>query len=451
MAKKNLNDLLNSIAKDSEREAKFGSIRREVNKFKHIYYLDLNTLISEVSVQLEGLQAKKSEARLKLTQEQRDKIKLLCSKYFSRVKKAFIANSNTGNFKVYNIKDSGSYFEVTIESKNGRGDVFYSFISKNRGPALEKLRVDLFTELKLDSPEAIRRIFGTESQEGGGLLQIGHREGASVAEYRATKYLRSLEIKTNNILKKYGPLESVLKLRADVETSDRLSHLKTASFSIIYVSEQGQDSNREQGGAEKAIISSIKKKLKEALSADEWANFKSSPSAYNVIAQNLLRAAKSKGAKVGKLSTTSRSKTSSNKVEKVIGKTIRSGSTDSINLQGERAERTMDMPQRNWSQLLPLINSRLTAQVTRNMGSPRLNNRTGRLAQSAQVVGVDQTREGFPSFVFDYERDPYDVFDRTLGRSPWNTPQRDPRALVDQSVREIVREMAIGRFFTRRA
>jgi hypothetical protein len=86
-----------------------------------------------------------------------------------------------------------------------------------------------------------------------------------------------------------------------------------------------------------------------------------------------------------------------------------------------------------------------------NMKNPRLINRTGRFAQSARVVNVEQTSQGFPSFVFDYERDPYDVFDRTLGRSPWNTAQRDPRALVDLSVREIVREMAIGRFYTRRA
>jgi hypothetical protein len=106
---------------------------------------------------------------------------------------------------------------------------------------------------------------------------------------------------------------------------------------------------------------------------------------------------------------------------------------------------------RNWLQLLPMINSRLTDTVAKNMGSPRLNFRSGRFAQSAKVVNVEQTPQGFPSFVFDYERDPYDVFDRTLGRSPWNTPQRDPRALVDVSVREIVREMAIGRFFTRRA
>lgn len=85
------------------------------------------------------------------------------------------------------------------------------------------------------------------------------------------------------------------------------------------------------------------------------------------------------------------------------------------------------------------------------MKYPSLVNRTGTFGNSAKIVNVEQTREGFPTFVFDYERDPYDVFDRTLGRSPWNTPQRDPRALVDKSVRELVREMAIGRFYTRRA
>lgn len=85
------------------------------------------------------------------------------------------------------------------------------------------------------------------------------------------------------------------------------------------------------------------------------------------------------------------------------------------------------------------------------MKAPALVNRTGTFAQSVKITNIEQTREGYPSFVFDYERDPYDVFDRIKGRAPWNTPQRDPRALVDKSVREVVREMAINRFYTRRA
>jgi len=98
-----------------------------------------------------------------------------------------------------------------------------------------------------------------------------------------------------------------------------------------------------------------------------------------------------------------------------------------------------------------MLNAKLPPRVMGNMRSPALVNRTGTFANSTKVVNVEQTREGFPTFVFDYERDPYDVFDRTKGKSPWNTPERDPRALVDRSLREIVREMAIGRFYTRRA
>ncbi len=85
------------------------------------------------------------------------------------------------------------------------------------------------------------------------------------------------------------------------------------------------------------------------------------------------------------------------------------------------------------------------------MGAPGLVNRTGTFANSTKVIDIQTTKERYPSIVFDYQRSPYDVFDKTKGKAPWNTPARDPRALVDRSVREIVREMAIGRFFTRRA
>ena len=36
------------------------------------------------------------------------------------------------------------------------------------------------------------------------------------------------------------------------------------------------------------------------------------------------------------------------------------------------------------------------------------------------------------------------------GSEPWATPERDPRKLIDGSIREIAARLAIGRFFTRR-
>jgi hypothetical protein len=209
--------------------------------------------------------------------------------------------------------------------------------------------------------------------------------------------------------------------------------------------------------ADKAAAASLIKDITK-LGAEYWAKKPGSPSSLENIINLLVKEARKAGGRTKKIDTKNLrgpkepTNLKSKSLKGIRGKSKKlkplSSSANNLNLPAQRAVKSA--PQ-NWLQLLPMINSRLTDTVAKNMKSPKLNFRTGRFAQSAKVVNVEQTREGFPSFVFDYERDPYDVFDRTLGRSPWNTPQRDPRALVDQSVREIVREMAIGRFFTRRA
>jgi hypothetical protein len=99
--------------------------------------------------------------------------------------------------------------------------------------------------------------------------------------------------------------------------------------------------------------------------------------------------------------------------------------------------------------LIGLINEKLPGQVAKNMGSPRLNYRTGRFASSVKVVDVATTAKGFPSFGYTYQRDPYEVFESTSG-TRFSSVERDPRSLIDTSIREIAAELALGRFFTRR-
>ena len=99
--------------------------------------------------------------------------------------------------------------------------------------------------------------------------------------------------------------------------------------------------------------------------------------------------------------------------------------------------------------LINLINQKLPRQVAQNMGSPRLNLRTGRFAGSVRVVDVITTAKGFPSFGYTYQRAPYEVFEATSG-TRFSSVERDPRTLIDTSIREIASELAIGRFFTRR-
>ena len=95
------------------------------------------------------------------------------------------------------------------------------------------------------------------------------------------------------------------------------------------------------------------------------------------------------------------------------------------------------------------LNAKLPDRVAQNMGPPALEYRTGRFASSVRATDVVTTPKGFPSIGYTYQRDPYEVFENTSG-SRFADAQRDPRVIIDKSIREIAAEMAIGRLFTRR-
>ena len=99
--------------------------------------------------------------------------------------------------------------------------------------------------------------------------------------------------------------------------------------------------------------------------------------------------------------------------------------------------------------LLGIMNSRISDVVAKNMGPPRLENRTGRFASSVRITDVTRTKQGFPSIGYTYQRQPYGVFEATSG-SRFASPSRDPRPLIDASIREIAAQFALGRLYTRR-
>ena len=100
--------------------------------------------------------------------------------------------------------------------------------------------------------------------------------------------------------------------------------------------------------------------------------------------------------------------------------------------------------------LIGLINEKLPDTVRKNMNAPALENRTGKFAASVRLTDVVQTPHGFPSFGYTYQKNPYQVFEDGGGTAPWANGDRDPRDLIDKSIREIAAQFAIGRFYTRR-
>lgn len=108
----------------------------------------------------------------------------------------------------------------------------------------------------------------------------------------------------------------------------------------------------------------------------------------------------------------------------------------------------VSQPVLNLNALKAQINARLSMTVIKNMGTPALENRTGRFARSVQVTDITQTSQGFPSIGYTYDKYPYQTFEPGFKQG---STQRDPRKLIDRSIRDIASELLVGRFYTRRA
>jgi hypothetical protein len=100
--------------------------------------------------------------------------------------------------------------------------------------------------------------------------------------------------------------------------------------------------------------------------------------------------------------------------------------------------------------ILAMFNQKMPQTVAKNMGPPGLQNQTGRFASSVRVTDVSRTAQGHPSIGYTYQKNPYQVFEMSQGDGRWATPQRDPRKLIDASIREIAAQLALGRLYTRR-
>ena len=101
-------------------------------------------------------------------------------------------------------------------------------------------------------------------------------------------------------------------------------------------------------------------------------------------------------------------------------------------------------------QLLTLLKAKLPQTVAENMGPPGLEYRTGRFASSVKPTDVVNTAQGYPSIGYTYQRNPYQVFEMGAGDSRWANSDRDPRKVIDLSIREIAAQLVVGRLYTRR-
>jgi len=98
--------------------------------------------------------------------------------------------------------------------------------------------------------------------------------------------------------------------------------------------------------------------------------------------------------------------------------------------------------------LIVALNKGLHQAVRGNMGSPRLNNVSSRFSDSVEVTNIITPTRGFPIVDYTYMLYPYQTFEVGWARG---STQRDPRPLIDMSIREVATTVAFNKFHTRRS
>jgi hypothetical protein len=412
----NIVDGLASAALDSiERSPLLKQYRSRISDRKnHTFIGNLESFKSSV---YQGVKTQRSKG-WSPTIKQDEELTQVITEYLSKMYSTLRADSISKVFSYSFIGGTPTDFKVLIA---GDGLIFNHIKLLRQNAGISKVSA------------TIKRLFNQTGKKIA--VDVTHMESSTVAEQFATEMLVRFESR-GNIPVSTAAIE---RLKATIKYNPLSTKIATISV------EDGFGLTNQSTVTEAEIT----KLLAEAIGKDFIE--KEAPNIIkprvNKELNNLIDIAKKAGAKtskklpVDKGGTATKSKNLKRKPSK-RGSTIVDG-PDKFSLKQKQ-------DWSNWSSLIRIINGKLPQQVAKNMGAPRLVYRTGRFANSTKVVGVDFTQKGNPTFEYDYSSKPYGIFERG-SKSSLATPARDPKALVDKSIREIVKELAVDRFYTRRA
>ena len=308
-------------------------------------------------------------------------------------------------------------------------------------------------------PKSLKRQSGSSSatremQKQSDVFNLGHQNLSNIEHFLNAGIHNALnEVFNDTELPK--ELESELKQKfpefGNSAYKAILAVYKNAQEGTVEVSIESKILNIRKGGSEEQQLS---RDLKKVLLEMDVPNLDGSDSLVRAHRKKLVKAIadpylKAKGVKRVKTENT-KIKESSKKIishDVKTQKAKRKGSFGAKVTLATKKQAKQTTP--NLASILGYLNMKLPDVVAGNMGDPRLNYRTGRFAQGVRATDISRTPQGFPSIGYTYEKSKYGQFESTSG-TRFADIDRDPRPLIDRSIREIVMQLGIGRIYTRR-
>ena len=346
-------------------------------------------------------------------------------------------------------------FNFSLVSKKGKKSSIFNAFKKIKQAQQKDFNSNLAARLKVESSGAYDKYNSTK--QGKGFLDIGHEGGSSVSAQRlaaVTSTIGRFEVSMGDGDTTNGILAREIQKALDsigwtIQKSD-----KGPPIDIISIKMESKKINRDN----KDEVLRLNKTITDIVTkmGEDFAYLEGSDSSVSKRQKIILKAFsdKFKGKKSVKLIGFKDTLKPSHKgkVDK-SAKAGKAGAAASLGSKGSKKSRRKRNANKGVSSsplaMIVMLNKKLPDAVRKNMGSPRLENVTGRFATSVRITDVIQTPQGFPSIGYTYQRDPYQVFEDGSSGS-WSNEYRDPRKLIDKSIRELAATVATGRFYTRR-
>lgn len=310
--------------------------------------------------------------------------------------------------------------------------------------------------------KALRTKGGKTREAAGREIQLGHIQGKSVVESFIRDVFEDV-LMNESVYTDTGDASGESDIRNQMKALGiDVTIIKDSRINTYTVELEAEKDNREGGAELKAKKAQLQSQIKLALKKlGGIENLKGSDSVKEKLVKKTRKEVVEPFKKLSNAAVSAknlRSKdtlSSSTKKAKVKSKKGKRTSEQLGNSALPLALRQRRHKQKQGSsasqplQLLGILNKQLPETVRKNMQEPSLVNRSGRFAQSVKVTEVTQTAKGYPSIGYTYRKNPYQVFENGSSGN-WANGQRDPRDLIDKSIREIAAQFAIGRFYTRR-
>tara|TARA_R110002074_G_scaffold2102_1_gene12336 strand:+ start:208 stop:1587 length:1380 start_codon:yes stop_codon:yes gene_type:complete len=327
-------------------------------------------------------------------------------------------------------------------------DLFQSFKQNIKQEGQRELNQAFFNEIDKYNKETK----GKKLKKGQKFLVMGHEEDSAVGLQRQ----KTVQDMWFTFATKHPQVKGLMDKLADEHflsvIKKEIGDIDTISFSL----ESNMINSRT---ADKGEIANLNKALKNAiekLKATTWVDHESSDSYATKVEKRIIADLKKgltgknftiKENKPGKIKKAPSGPTKGKKRKTKVS-VIRAPKDTLKSPKGRKVKRKNILA--NNTQLLGILNQRLPETVRDNMQAPGLENQSGRFASSVKATDVNLTRKGFPSVGYTYDRQNYGQYEATSGSAQWASSERDPRQLIDKSIREIAAQAALGRFFTRR-